>query len=283
MPARPTVDDAEKAEQIFVSPDSGLDLTRVFSCEDGEFDVFWSGIVDVPGTIYIGSGTTVRIFGGLRADGSNISNSNSSLGEGSSVNDQQRVEVLSTRLPQLPNNLSAVAVSTYQHRQNQSITATTSSWSETGAAETTPGPIFFVDGGQLFLERLAVRGGYAATVSEISGGDGGGSGDSSGSSGSSGSGAVLSGGGLHALDANVSVTECEFEDNFSEYLGGGIFTNRSTLVVTASVFRGCQADVQSSPGDDAFGAGGGIGVRLRAHVSEKIIWSKDSIGCHFGL
>lgn len=264
-------DDATTADQIFVSPDSGLDLTRVFACEGGEFDVFWSGVVNVPGTIYIGSGTTVRIFGELPADGNgtNGSNSNSSA----NVNDQhqQRVEALSTRLPPLPNNLTSAAASTAsQHQNNQSTTTIAISGREAGnpAPAGAAGPIFFVDGGQLFLERLAVRGGIAANYSEATSSDGSGNGD-----GSSGREAFTCGGGVHAVDANVTVAGCEFEDNFSEYLGGGIFTNRSTLVVTASVFRRCQAGEQSFPGEDALGAGGGIGVRFFLEVSEIIVWA----------
>ncbi len=250
-------DKATTAEHIFVSPNSGLDLTSLFSCEGGEFDVFWSGVVNVPGTIYIGRGTTVRIFGELPADGNGTNGSAKDI-------DQRRVEALSTRLPPLPNNLTSAAVSTASHHQtNQSTTTTTSSAGGEGALAPAgaAGPIFFIDGGQLFLERLAVRGGVATNYTEASSSDGSGNGG-----GSSGSEAVTCGGGVHAVDANVTVAGCEFEDNFSEYLGGGIFTNRSTLVVTASVFRRCQAGVQSFPGDDAFGAGGGVGVRFRFEV-----------------
>ncbi|CAN0319726.1 unnamed protein product, partial [Hapterophycus canaliculatus] len=84
--------------------------------------------------------------------------------------------------------------------------------------------IFFVDGGTLSLENLAVRDGYTTNstssltytgnVAQI----------------------VVSGAGIHAIDATVTVTGCEFEDNFSEMWGGAIFANRSSLVVTGSVF-----------------------------------------------
>ena len=232
-------------EQIFITPDSQVDLTSVFACEDGDFEVFWSGVVYVPGTIHIGRGTTVNIFG-------DASDRNASLeGSGSDY----EVEGLSTMLPKVPNGLTSAAVSTIFQQQQQQSNATSAEPDpdvEDGAA--LAWPLFFVDGGQLFLENLAVRGGDAGNYT----------GSSVSSSGSSGVGGdiIVSGGGVHAVDANVTVTGCEFEDNFAQHLGGGIFTNRSTLVVVGSVFRRCQADVVSSPGDDAVGAGGGIGVSV---------------------
>ena len=114
-----------------------------------------------------------------------------------------------------------------------------------------PGPVFFVQGGQLFLEGLAVRGGNATGSAHLLGDDPSSSAD-----------IAVSGGGVHAVDANVTVTGCEFADNVAHYWGGGIFANRSTVVVEATVFRGCSAGGVPSPGDeDVEGAGGGIGVR----------------------
>ncbi|CAN0008375.1 unnamed protein product, partial [Scytosiphon promiscuus] len=84
-------------------------------------------------------------------------------------------------------------------------------------ASSTTGPIFFVDGGSLHLENLAVR-----------------DGSTSNSSDGNVTQIVVSGGGVHAVDANVTVTGCEFEDNFAELWGGGIFANRSSLVVRGS-------------------------------------------------
>eukprot|EP00752_Nemacystus_decipiens_P010943 g9725.t1 len=181
-------------EQVEVSPISALDLTR-FDCEEGDFNVLWSGNVDVSGTIVIGSGTTVRIVGSDTLTASSSGN----FTESSSLS-----------------GLTSAAVN---------------------MVSPLPGPVFVVQGGQLFLESIAVRGGNASTA------------------------AVVSGGGVHAVDANVTVTGCEFEDNFASLWGGGIFANRSTLVVEGSVFRRCSADVEPSPGDDGVeGAGGGIGV-----------------------
>ncbi len=224
--------------ELVVTPESVLDLANIFACEGGEFQVSWSGVVTVPETIYIGRGTTVWVVG-----------SNAS-GNSSDSDQQGWVEGLSTRLPPLPNNLPDAAVRTASELEQQDMAANTS----TTGAVASPGPIFFVDGGQLYLEGVAVRGGSTTASSA----------DSSIASDE----AVVSGGGVHAIDANVTVIGCEFEDNFAEYLGGGIFTNRSTLVVVGSVFRGCSADVVPSPEEiadeefDTDGAGGGIGVSL---------------------
>ena len=116
-----------------------------------------------------------------------------------------------------------------------------------------PGPIFFVQGGQLFLERLALRGGNANGGANLLGDN---------PSSSSSADIAVNGGGVHAVDANVTVVGCEFRDNFAQHWGGGIFANRSNLVVEASLFQGCSAGSMPSPGDeDVEGAGGGIGVR----------------------
>lgn len=197
------------AELVEVTPISGLDLAQ-FDCEGGEFNVSWTGDVDVAGTITIGLGTTVRIVGSA-ANPSASSGGNTA--EASSANEIASASV----------NMASLQ----------------------------PGPVFFVKGGELFLEGLAVRGGSANNSVDLVGDDPSSSAD-----------IVVSGGGLHAVDAIVTVTRCEFEDNFAQRLGAGIFANRSTLVVDTSVFRRCSAGDVPSPGDeDVLGAGGGIGVR----------------------
>eukprot|EP00752_Nemacystus_decipiens_P007772 g6941.t1 len=242
------------AVEIFVTPDSELDLTSVFSCEGGEFDVFWSGVVHVPGPIFVGRNTTVRVVGDA------AESSSTSLG-GSDYN----IRGQSIALPLLPSGLTSAAVSTaFWQRQLQSNATTSSGYTDSGGdssdtysygEEAAPaGSIFVVDGGHLLLENLAVRGGDARNYSTSSGSS------SIGIDGGSGQGYRFYGGGVYAVDASVAITRCEFENNFAQNLGGGIYANRSTLVVIGSVFRRCQADVVSSPGDDANGAGGGIGV-----------------------
>ncbi|CAM9443637.1 unnamed protein product, partial [Sphacelaria rigidula] len=72
------------------------------------------------------------------------------------------------------------------------------------------GPIFVANGSVLYLEDLAVCSGNATDI----GGEG-----------------LVSGGGVHAVDATVTLVGCVFEDNFALHTGGGVFTNRSRLVV----------------------------------------------------
>ncbi len=221
--------------------------------------MLWSGVVAVPETIYIGRGTTVWVVG-------SNSSGNSSFASSGADSSQQGgdLEALSTALPPLPSGLTAAAV------------GPAASAEDAGTPAAQPGPVFYVDGGQLFLQGLAVRGGYAAGDSTSSGSSTSSSNSTStitstitstSTSTSTGGDSVVSGGGVSAIDANVTVTGCEFEDNFADYLGGGIFANRSSVVVVGSVFRRCQADVVPSPEvDDADGAGGGIGVSLEAHA-----------------
>ena len=70
------------------------------------------------------------------------------------------------------------------------------------------------------------------------------------------------GGGIYAIRSNVSIARCEFNDNFAENLGGGIFANDSVLEVVDSMFRYCEAGFVSTFSDEDFlkGAGGGISV-----------------------
>ena len=194
----------------------------------------------VSGPIHIGRGTTVKILGEAAVDHGSTSTEGSDYG----------TESLPTTLPLLPNGLTSAVVSTSFEQQQQS---TSDKDTDRVGGVAPAGSLFFVDGGQLFLENLAVRGGDAGNFTSSSSSNTGG--------GYDGGYDGFRGGGVHAVDANVTVTGCEFEDNFAHFMGGGIFTNRSSLVVVGSVFRRCHADVASSPGDDVHGAGGGIGVR----------------------
>ena len=103
------------------------------------------------------------------------------------------------------------------------------------------GPIFLVGVGELHLESIGIREGNATNSTAN---------------------AIVSGGGVNAINSNVSVSDCVFEDNFAEFLGGGIHGNLSTLTVKDSVFHGNHAGFRSYAGDENVdGAGGGIAVR----------------------
>ncbi|CBJ26637.1 adhesin-like protein [Ectocarpus siliculosus] len=174
-----------------------------------------------------------------------------------------------------------------------------SSTQEGEEAETTAptGPLFFVDGGQLFLDSLAVRGGYTSNstgsftyaASTDAAADGTNSTTTSGVNETAIATVVISGGGVHAIDSNVTVTGCEFEENYADYWGGGIFANGSTLVVHGSVFRRCEAGEVPLPGDeDVDGAGGAIGaeftdVLVDGCLFEKCFASKKGGGMHQGI
>lgn len=111
------------------------------------------------------------------------------------------------------------------------------------------GSLFFVESGTLNLENMALRDSYATNVI-LSG--------------------ITSGGGVTALQSNLTVTGCQFEDIFTDYRGGGINGNQSQIVVWDSLFRRCAAGLESIPGDeevDVQGAGGGFAVRyFRLHA-----------------
>lgn len=209
---------------LIVEPGSGLSLLSVFDCEGGKFEVFWSGEVTVPGTIVIGNGTTVTINGdntastgsgngGLVAD--STSSSSSSVGGG--VGGDPQLEELSRDLS-FPRDISAAAV---------------------GGGGNLSAPIFQVDGGQIFLNALAVRDGYV----------------------SAGNGSAI-----HATNSIVTIVGCLFENNFASGQGGAIFANLSTLTVTNSTFRKNSAGVETVAGqdEDAETAGGGIAVSKQA-------------------
>lgn len=207
----------------FVTPTTGLNLT-MFNCEGGRFEVFWSGVVNVPGTIIIGPGTTVEIMGDAS---SNTTSDTASIPESSSSGE---LDDLTAKLS-IPRGLTSAAVriapSDLSAAPNESVSL---------------GPIFFVDGGQLFLENMAIRGGFAENSTDYP---------------------TASGGGIHAHHSNVTATWCEFEDNYAESAGGGVFANESTLVLVDTVFRRCRAGVRAEAGDeDVRGAGGGVSVSV---------------------
>lgn len=103
------------------------------------------------------------------------------------------------------------------------------------------GPMLLVEGASLYLENMALRDGNVSNATSPG---------------------IVSGGGLHLLDADVTVVGCEFEDVFAQYWGGGIFANRSRLVVLDTVFRRCSAGEElEGVVEEADGAGGGLAVR----------------------
>ena len=209
-------------QSVTITNDTTFNLSTVFACEDGEFNVSWSGVVHVPSTIKIGRGTTVRIFGDGATDGfTTLASTNASRYDSSDVNLELELERLSGSL-NLP-QLTSAAVGVH--------------------GGVSFGPIFFVDAGELHLERVLVRGGNATNSTTN---------------------AIVVGGGIYAHDSNISVSDCIFEDNFAEFLGGGINANWSSLTVNDSVFRWNKAGFQSFAGDENVnGAGGGIAVRKR--------------------
>ncbi|CAM9574874.1 unnamed protein product, partial [Ectocarpus sp. 12 AP-2014] len=202
--------------QLTVSPTSGVDLETVFDCEDGEFEVVWSGEVSAPGTINVGSGTTVNIYG---EDATTTTTSGQgSTGFSSFSGDDELWSGLS--LPR--DDLSSAVVA---------------------GSGLSDGPIFFVNGGQLSLNALAVR-------------DGSANGDSNAT--------VDSGGGVHAVKSNVTIAGCLFENNFASVSGGGVLANLSMLTVVNSTFRENAAGLVSFAGqdeDEVEGAGGGIAAK----------------------
>lgn len=176
---------------VAVTPFTSLDLSSVFDCEDGEFEVSWSGAVSITESIRIGRGTAVSI-----------------MGDGSGSNDET----------------------------SDAETADT----ESAAVEAVNafGPIFVVNGSELYLEGIVVRDGNATDAA----GEG-----------------LVTGGGVHALDANVTVVGCVFEDNFALHSGGGIYAQWSRLVVRDTEFRRCNAGLVPEAGDqDAEAEGGGV-------------------------
>ena len=220
---------------VKVTPTTDLDLTSIFNCEGGDFKVIWSGAVNVTGTIYIGLGTTVSILGDTDSNATEQTTSaeiysSTSGGSGNSTSDNE-LDILTEALS-IPNGLTSAVVGV-------------GSWDVDADTDKSIsfGPIFSLDSGQLFLENMAVRGGFVVNTTA--------------------NGEAVSGGGVHALNSNVTVTGCEFEDNFAQFWGGGIYANISTVILVDSVFRGCRAGFQSSAGEeDVDGAGGAIAVSV---------------------
>ena len=219
------------ATTLEVNATTDLNLTSIFACEGGTFEVAWSGTVNVSGTIHVGLGTTVKIVGDSRPNStSDTASSTRSINiTASSGNSSIRDEVDTlTAALSIPHGLTSAAVRV--------------GYSETSVEPDRNldfGPIFLVDGGQLILENMAVRGGFVNSTDN--------------------------GAAIHALHSNITATGCEFEDNLALVYGGGIFGNNSTLVVVDSVFRRCRAGLPAAAGvedENVVGKGGGIGVRI---------------------
>lgn len=204
--------------RLTVTPESVLDLATLFDCEEGEFEVVWSGAVNVSETINVGRGTSLHIVGNTTV--TTTSSSSTPININGSSGTSQALPEFSSGLA-LPTGLLSAAVGV--RPGNASF-----------------GPLFYVNGGQLSMEGLAIRNGFATSSTNKS---------------------LGSGGGVQAMNSNVTFFGCEFVDNFAESMGGGIFANRSTVVITNSVFRGCRAGFQSFAGDeDMSGVGGGVSV-----------------------
>ena len=211
------------AQQVIVTNTTNLDLKNIFKCEGGDFDVYWSGEVIMNGTIVIGNGTTVRIFGDI--------NSNAGY---SSLSDIDGAAGLTSGLD-LPVGLTSAVVGVGPPNARD------------GADETVSfGSMFYVYGGTLILNDFVVRGGFADnTTGSLDGVDG----------------FYGSGGGIFAVNSSVIVDRCEFNNNFAENKGGGIFAIESTIQVVDAVFTICTAGFMATLDDEEpEGAGGGIYV-----------------------
>ena len=132
--------DATGLYQITVTNDTVYDLSTLFACEDGEFNVSWFGVVRVGSTITIGRGTTVRIFGEIDTNSVLATSSSTSASDNFSSDFELELETLSGDL-NLPQELTSTAVEV--------------------SDGVSFGPIFLVDNGELYLEGLTIRGGNA--------------------------------------------------------------------------------------------------------------------------
>lgn len=218
---------------VSVTPATGLNLT-IFNCEGGNFDVCWSGAVNVTETIHIGRGTTVHIQGNTtrcnHSDAAYMAESGSSTtgDSGNTSTGHDELNELTTILS-IPRGPTSAAVRT-------APPDTSGDFKESPSF----GPIFFVDGGELFIENMAIRGGLTTNSSDNP---------------------TDCGAGIHAKNSTVKASSCEFEDNIAESAGGGVFGVYSTLEMVDSVFRRCEAGSQGEAGDeDVNGAGGAISV-----------------------
>lgn len=234
--ANATAATAGAPKLVFVTPSATSNFTSMFACEDGDFEVFWSGTVSVPETIVIGNRTTVRIFGdpGMASSTSidtTSPGSDTEEGGNSSSSGVDRLEQLTTSRLSLPSGLSSEAVGVGPPDQDQ--------FNDTTTVLSTP--IFRVNGGTLIMSDFIVRDGYAV--------DQGNSDNSKGA-------------GIFAVEAKINATRCEFRNNFAVGAGGGIYAEESTVVAVDSVFETCRAGFKSVSGEeDAEGEGGGISVR----------------------
>ena len=218
----------EGPQQITVSSHIEPNISSMFACEGGEFNVSWSGVIQVSSTITIGRWTTVRIFG------------ESPKHSSSSVSSTMALASTSAR------NISEISLSgssgSYSGSNDYGLNVPQVLTSAVVRANISDsfGPIFSVLDGELHLESV-IRGGSATTHSATN--------------------AIAMGGGFYANSSTVSISGCVFEENFAELHGGRIHANWSTLIVKDSVFRGNHAGFQSFAGDeDVDGDGGGIGV-----------------------
>lgn len=196
----------------------------MFDCENGEFYVNWSGEVEVTKTIVIGEGTTVTIVGSspsVTDEGSTSSTGSDTTYEGNrNLTDKEQL----TRHLNLPRGLTSVAMGV----------------ASSGTTDDPFGSIFDVDGGELFLQDMIVRDGYAASNSN----DG-----------------RKNGAGVYAKSSNVSITRCEFTNHLAEVSGGGIYVDDSDLTIAYSIFSECRAGFATfDENDEKIGKGGGIHV-----------------------
>lgn len=197
--------DAE-VEDIVVTPLSNQNLSSIFDCENGKFNVTWAGAVTIRDSIRIGFGTTVSIHGDY------------------------------------DNGL--VDYDTSQPDGEASNTTSSSAFGNPEViADSDFGPIFYVANGSLDLENLALRDGIASISSLWDG----------------------FGGGVLAFDANLTVSGCEFKNTSAEARGGGIYSERSRVVVLDTMFRECKAGYKpgAGDGDDALDSAGGAIVVSR--------------------
>ena len=232
--------------QAAISNDTAFDLSTVFLCEGGEFNVSWFGVVQVSSTIKIGNGTSVRIYGENAATSAagtaSTTGSGTSLASTSSSASRSRSIIRANNKSSSSSNTVNLESELDRRSRDLNLPQELTSAAVRLNGSTSFGPFFFVDGGELHLERVAIRGGNSTN--------------------STANNVIGVGGGVYAIPSNVSVSSCVFEENFAEYLGGGIHASFSTLTVEDSVFREKRAGFQSFPDDDTVdGNGGGIAVR----------------------
>lgn len=206
-----------EAHEVNVSSATNNDgLMTMFNCNDGDFQVNWFGEVNVPGTICIGAGATVRITGdGLSTPGN------------SSLNGGEALEHLTSRVT-LPSGLKSAAVGVGEPNNAEGIDKIDSF-----------GPIFFVNNGNLIVKDLIVRGGFASDIETSRSGGGIYSVNSNVTIAGcdfSDNFAENMGGGIFAVDSTLHVSDtmfryCRagqvstFENETDEGAGGGIYVS----------------------------------------------------------